>query len=871
MSWLSAVRERLRSLVSGARLDAETDEEMRFHLEMEAAHRARSANLPEAEARRQAALAFGGIDRHREEVRDARGLAWLSGMSLDLKLGARMLVKYPGLTLSGVLAIAVAVALASSFYEFSGDVLNPTIPVPEGDRIVTVTNVDVISGESERRSLHEFEQWRTELRTITDLSVAAQAELSVTTSEGRFAFARGARVAGPGLRVARVEPLLGRLHVDADQEPGTPLAVVLGYDLWQELYGGAPDVIGRTLRVGDEPGTVVGVMPQGYAFPVNQQVWIPLRERASSYARRAGPAIMVYGRLAPGETRKSAQAELTTVGARAAEAYPTTHENLRPRVRRAGDMMGLGILVSLANIPFILFLVVVCANVATLVFARTAARSSEIAVRSALGASRRRLVVQLIAESLVLTAAGTALGLAVTHWGLQLGMQLFWEVQQEPAPFWYDPGVHADTLAYGALLALLAATIIGGIPALKATGRRLSSQLGGGRTGSSAMRFGPVSTAVIVVQVALCVAFLPIAVDAARQLLPDQKLSTPFPADEFLSARIILPPGDGRAALPQPAGALVAQLKQRLAEVEGVSAVAFANCLPGFNHAREPLELEGDTVLKEVLVAGGDADFLQLLGGRIIEGRGFRPEDFTSATGAIVVDELWAREWLRGRNPIGVRVRLTGRDAGAGTQWREIVGVVHDMERGVGPGSYVAFYEPLTPVAGDAVQLFARTTRAPAALTAEVNTAVTGVDPRLKLTDVRPLDDVWRPVLKSNLFFIAAINVVGAVILMFALIGIYSLLSFTVAQRTREIAIRAALGAEPGRILVSIFTRAILQIGLGVIIGAAIAVGAMVRTVEAATDVAAVASLMMLMGLAGCLVPAVRALRIQPTDALRAE
>jgi putative ABC transport system permease protein len=880
MSWRSELRERLRTLTAGERADAELMEEMRFHLEMEAERLAREEGLDPAEARRRAAIAFGGVDKHGAAVRDERGFGWFSGMSLDMKLGARMVRRYPVLALASGVSIAMAVALAAAFFEFFADMARPRIPFDEGGRIVVVQNWDRVAGAPEGRTLKDFEIWREEARSIGTLSAVATGEVGVTTDDGGFEVLRIARLTASMLELGDFNPQLGRRLEASDDVAGALLPVLIGHDVWQSLFESDPSVVGRTLRVGEEPGTVVGVMPEGFGFPVNQQLWAPLRERGSALEPRTGLTVRVYGRLAPGVTREEAQAELTAIGERMAGLYPATHEHLRPRVRTVQEQIGMGDIVRVLNVPFILFLLVVCANVATLVFARTVTRSGELAVRSALGASRRRLVAQLVAESLVLTTMATAAGLVAAQWGLRKGMALFWEVQQMAPPYFFDDKLSAPTIVYALVLSVLAAVVIGGIPALKATGPKLRPQLVQSGT-SGSIRFGAVSTVAIVLQVALCVAFLPAAVMVARDLRPEPHTATSFPADRYLSGRITLqsatapggsPEGVGDAADPGQSGraaAIFGELKQRLAAQPGVKAVAFSSRTPGFNHPVERIQLEADTAQAPVVrVLGVDEDFFDVVDARIVAGRGFDAGEHEFAALQVVVSEEWAAVALAGRSPVGQRIRFNGRN-GNEAPWHEIVGVVAGMERATGPGEPVALYRPLRVVEGDAVQAYLQTALPPVSLVRDVHDLVQDLHPALAASEVMPLDQVWAPVLKADRYFLAGINTVSFVILAFALFGIYSLLSFTVSQRAREIAIRAALGARPRRVIAAIFWPAGLQIGLGVLIGAAVVSAAIVRSPATLALVVAIACSMVLFGLAGCVVPALRALRIQPTEALK--
>src|SRR5690606_9350220 len=268
--------------------------------------------------------------------------------------------------------------LATSWFAFSGEMTRPRIPLDEGDRIVRLRVVDANTSAPEPRQLHEFELWRRELRSMVDLTAAAPLQMRIGGGARRPETVRAMRVTPSMFVLARVAPLLGRPLLDADEDPAAPPVAVIGYDVWRRTFDGDPNVIGRTVRIGTSHRTIVGVMPEGYAFPANQEVWVPLRERAVNYAPREGPGIMVLGRLAAGRSMEEAQAELTSLGARMAAQSPDTHERLRPRIGPMVDFGAESQAARVMNLAFILLLAVVCANVATLVFARTVTREGEI-------------------------------------------------------------------------------------------------------------------------------------------------------------------------------------------------------------------------------------------------------------------------------------------------------------------------------------------------------------------------------------------------------------------------------------------------------------------------------------------------------------
>jgi hypothetical protein len=318
--------------------------------------------------------------------------------------------------------------------------------------------------------------------------------------------------------------------------------------------------------------------------------------------------------------------------------------------------------------------------------------------------------------------------------------------------------------------------------------------------------------------------------------------------------------------------AVLTEAQRRIAAQDGVTGVAYANRMPGFNHIDETFEIEGDTTAyDQVRVSGVDEHFFDVVGARIIAGRGFRPEDRRSELGVAIVASDWAREVFVGRSPLGQRIRYPERPDAQGARWYEVVGVVDGMTRAGGPGSPVAVFEPLRLEEQASAQLYVRTSGAPETLAPQLHELILAVDPAIAIANLQPLDVAWQPVQRSDAFFAGALSVVAGVLLLFALVGIFALMSFTVSQRAREIGIRAALGADPRRLVLSIFSRAFGQIALGVIVGGALVSVHLGGMPGGLALVGSVAGLMVAFGLIGCVLPALRALRIQPTQALRAE
>jgi predicted permease len=913
MRWIDGTRTRLGLIFGRRAAESRMDEEFRFHLDMEAERLVREEGLGPAEARRRALVAFGGVERHKEALRDGRGLAWLGGLSLDFKLGFRMLVKYPGLTVVGGLAMAFAIWVGAVVFEMVMLFVGPTLPLPEGDRIVHLRNWDVQANDPEPRALHDFVAWRQAMRSVTDLGAWEDVARNLKGRDGEVRPVQVAAITASGFRVAATPPLLGRALAPADERAGAPPVVVLGHDVWRARFAGDSAIVGHTVQLGDAYATVVGVMPDGFAFPVAHDAWTPFRPNLIPDAPRRGPGITIFGRLAPGATLDDAQAELAALGRRAASELPDAYRHLQPQVMPYAQMLGMGMtaeggaLLALTQVFALMLVVLVCGNVALLLFARAATREGEIIVRSALGASRRRIVVQLFAEALVLGGVAAAAGLAAAHVALRQWGLPFLEANMGKVPFWLDPRLSPATVLYACALTLLGAAIAGGLPGLKVT-RGIGSRLRAGTTGGGGLRFGGVWTAVIVAQVAVTVAFPAIVLVEVREQQRIRSYDVGFAADEYLAVQLGTEAapgadvdGDTAAAAARRArfGMLVETLRQRVAAEPGVAGVTFVDKLPRTNYGYQRIALDdagapgGKQPLRYTKTALVDPSYFDVLEAPILAGRGFQAADLAPGARVAIVDQGFVDQALLGRNPIGRRVRIADGGTlpdGPGADslpWHEIVGVVKELgmtgaaetTRGIG------LYLPATAGSGFAPQMVIHAQGDPMALVPRVRALAGAVDPTLRLSEVQRMDQVADDLLWILGMWLRASLAMTAVALLLSLAGIYAVLSFTVARRTREIGVRVALGAHRRRVLTAIFRRPLTQVGLGIAAGATlIGVGTvgLSRTTQfsswpsglSAGQVAllvAYAAFMLGVCLLACVVPTRRALRVQPAEALRTE
>ncbi|MHB1168012.1 MAG: ABC transporter permease [Longimicrobiales bacterium] len=905
---------------------AEVDEELQFHLEervrenmargmdADSARAAAQARMGDLKPVRDDCVALLEGERRQEQRREWLTLSWL-----DFKLGFRMLVRYPALTVVSVLAIAFAIWIGTGTFEFAKQVLFPTLPLPAGERIVGIENHDVSTSRANRQLLHDLVTWRSELRSVEDLGAFRVVQRNLVIPGGAGAGGGAgepvhvAEMSAAGFRVARVPPMLGRPLIAADEEPGAPLVAVIGYDVWQSRFGGDPDVLERSIVLGGRQARVVGVMPEGFGFPISENLWTPLRLDPLEHARGEGPSLRVFGRLASGYDLERARAELRALGQRMSAEHPETHEHLRPRIDpHAKSVLGLsGFMVAAGissfNIFAVLLLTLICGNVALLLFARAATRESELTMRSALGASRGRIVTQLFTEALVLGLIGALIGITAAGAGLGWGLRILEDaiLDGQRLPFWFRPELTPSTIGYALLLTLVVAIITGVVPGLKVTGRNVGSRLKQASAGSGGFQFGGIWTPVIVLQIAVMVAF-PIG---AFMTKADEQAATTFESaaalDRYLYARVEMdrdtPGADTSAAVfhARYASRLNA-LEERLQEQPGVRAVTFAERLPLTYHPHRRVEIEGGgaTLTEREARVYGDAaaigyrvssaavalDYPQGMGVEIVKGRDFHSGDLESDARAVLVNESFVRRILGGRNPIGRRIRYMFYEERRGEPyvveeqpWYEIVGVVPDLAMAPHRDTKSAgIYHPTTAAATYPLYLAVRASGDPAALAPVMRATATAVDPALRLYGVMPLVDLLDVELEFYKFWFRITLMISVVAIVLSLAGIYAVLAYTVSRRTREIGIRVALGGSARRVILAIFRRPLAQVAGGVLLGAVL-IQTVVTLAEAslrARSVAVVAAYALFMFgvcMLACIVPARRALGVQPLEALREE
>lgn len=892
--------------------DRDLDDEVEAHL-AEAIDEHIARGLSPQEARYAALRDFGGVTQvkqvHREMRRGFTLMNWL-----DLKLGARLLVKYPGLTIVGGLAMAFAILVGIVVFQFAGLFLYPSLPIANGDRIVALGLRDVADSKDEPKALFDFMLWKQSLRTVENLGASRDAIRTLITADGDARPALVAEMSATGFIVAGAQPLIGRVLTSADEQPAAPAVAVIGHELWRTRFGSDPSVLGRTVQLGSDHPAIVGVMREGFKFPVSHELWVPLKTALLDPTPRSGPAISVFGTLADGQTLETARAELTTHGRRLAAEQKSTHERLEPQIVRYADMMAIGggedLQFMMLIYAFIAMMVMlICGNVGLLLFARAAARESDLIVRTALGASRSRIVAQLFAEALVLGGLAAIVGLFVANLFLRNWAMTFLEANYGNLPFWWDLSMSPVTVLAAIAIMVLAATVAGVMPALKIT-RGMGDRLKQTTAGAGGLRFGGVWTLVIVAQVAVTVVFPAVVWFENVQLGRMQDYNPGFATEQFLAVDVERDSPFSDTSLVDVATerdsrirATLDQFRDRVASQAGVAGVTFVDALSGGELPERSIELADDAddaatrnpdepaPIRYTTVVETDIAYLGVVDAPILAGRGFNAADAEPDAQVAIVDQAFVRNVLQGRNPIGQQVRFKRPNNPAGPgEWYTVVGLVGNLDSGVPyrKGPFAGFYLPATPDRlGSSLHMLIRIRGGdPMTVAPQVRQIAATVDPSLRLVKIQRLNEVNDGMLWVIRLWMTVTGVMSSVALLLSLAGLYAVMSFTVARRTREIGVRVALGGSRQRIIAAIFRRPFIQMGLGVLAGISFiafmtfwypytdgpgAGEAQGLTLQAIAMQAGYAVLMLAVCMLACVVPTRRALKVEPTTALRTE
>ena len=794
-----------------------------------------------------------------------------------------MIRQHPWFSAAIIGTLALGIGVNTTVFTLVNAVLFKPLPFAGGDRIVMIPATQAGQGrDTSSISYADFRDFRAGASSFEQLEAYSGIAANVSEKGNPPERYRGARVTAGLFELLRLRPVLGRAFQTGDEKAGAESVMVIGHGVWKDRYGGDAGVVGRTVRVNEQPAMIIGVMPEDFKFPNAEEVWLNLAPSAE-LEKRDNRTMMMIGLLRPGQTREGAQAELAVVARRLEQQFPDSHKGYGIAVRTFHEMMNGGpirtiFLLMLGAVGFVLL--IACANVANMLLGRALSRRREISIRVAMGASRGRILRQLLVESVLLSVLGGSIGLALSTSAVQAFAAA---VQDVGKPHWIRFEMDYVVFGYFALICLAAGVLFGLAPAIQATRLDLNEALKEGAKSSGSRRSGYFSAALVVLQFTLAVVLSVAAGLMLRSFVAAQAEFASMRGEQILHARVNLPVS--RYATPEARRQFFERLLPRLAALPGARAASMASNIPGSGNSGERFEIAGQPVpeherrpMAGVMTAG--PGYFRLLGVGMIQGRDFDANDGLPGKEAVIVSQEFAAKYFPRQDPVGQKIRFFGEKQLA-REWMTITGVVPNIRHG-DPGQDRG--GPLVAVpynweGQSGMALMIRTAGNAAGLAPALRREIQQADGELPLFGVGTLEENlergrWYLRVFGTLFLVFAVIAMGM-----AAVGIYAVIAHATGQRTREIGVRLALGAGAGTILGMVLRRGMWQIGIGMGLGLTAAyflcrlMTSFLLGVSPADPFTygCVGLTLLIAGLAACLIPARRAARLDPLAALRHE
>jgi putative ABC transport system permease protein len=888
MFWLRLIYTRLYGLLRKNRIEQEMEEEMRFHLRMRTRENIERGMRPD-EAEREARRRFGNVGHIKDLGRDIKGGGFMDTLLQDLRYGVHMLRTRPGFTLTAVITLALGIGANTAIFSVVNTVLLREMPYHNPDQLVQLWE-QKRGSNTLNVSYPNFADWRDESKLFEEMATYAYTGIPLTTGEYPEPV-MGMLASGNLFSLLGVNPMLGRAFTQEDDTPdlGNPI-IVLSHNLWQRRFGSDANIVGKTIIVSSHRLTVIGVMPPGFEFPLQYQrggtllpkvdAWVPLRIDPKSREGRGARHLMVIGRLKPGVTLKQAETELNVVARRLEQEYPSTNKDasvklIELRKQIVGDVRA-PLLALFGAVGFVLL--IACANVASMLLARSVTRQREMAIRVALGSSSKRIFQQLFTEAMILSLCGGLLGLALATASVKLLIALGTD------PRIAQTRVDGQTLIFTMLVAIITGVIFGVAPALQAANPDLNNLIKENScTASGGRGHHRLLNLLVVVEVALAFVLLIGAGVMIKNFLHLQNVNPGFRTENLLTAAVSIMDYNK----PERISGFYQELLDRLQALPGVLSVGAVNRLPlsGSNFTNS-FKIDGvPRAPGEIRIADYRAvssDYFQTMGIPIQQGRVFTNQDHKDAPPVALINNSMARKYFPNLNPIGQRLVInTGIEAAIYGKAipREIVGVVGDVRHtGLDVEARSEMYVPFQQNP-QAMMIVMHTAQEPSAMISALRNAIRAIDPNQLAADIKAMDDLRSESIGQRRYTLFLLSVFAVMALTLSFLGVYGLIAYSVTQRSHEIGIRMALGAKPNYIVRMILRQGLkpVMIGMALGIGVVIALNRIVIsllygvTVSDPATILICTLILIMAGVMACLIPAAKASRLDPVSALRDE
>ena len=878
MSFVDGLLFRLRTLLHPEQHARELRDEIDFHLSLDEMQQARAAE-PRYTARRR----FGNVTHYQEEAREMSGLGFLDMARQDIRFALRTFLHAPAFTAVAVLTIALGIGATAAIFSVVNSVILRPLPYPDADRVVLVWMDN--RRQSNREDYHSYPNLmdlKAQNGVLSHLAPFRENGYNLTGTGEPQRLTAGVLPA-EAFAALGVQPIAGRLYTAANEVDGSDAVAILSHGLWQSAFGGDRAVIGKQIELNGRKRTVLGIMPPRFAFPSERtQLWLPLVVPERAKTARSSYAFPAIGRIKPGVSLERARNEMSTIAKRLEQQYPVNRDYgvyINPLPNHiVGPTLRTALWIMLGAVAAVLL--IACANVANLLLSRAAVREREVTVRLALGASRPRLTRQLLTESLILSAIGGVAGVFLAWAGLR-GLRA---LAPADLPRLDDVGVNLTVLLVTSAVTILTGLLFGLVPALQSSRTTLSSALReGGRGGTSGRGGQRLRRSIVGAQIALVVVLLTGAGLLIRTFVTLQRVELGFSTDRILTMSI--QPTGARYGQPALAVAFYENLLQRIREIPGVIAVGtvttmFLSATPnsgGIYAEGRPGRQDDIEVTYDVASSG----FFQAVGARLVAGRFFDRSDRDSVPQVAVINEHMAKRYWPNATAIGKRYRFGGADTDS-TQspWITVVGVVGDMRRtGVDMPVRDEMFAPFTQSPTLRGLLVIKAAGDPMALAPRVRDVLRAIDPQVPVSAVQTMEQQLSTLIAQRRFSMTLVGAFAGLALVLAVIGAYGVTSYLVSQRTREIGVRLALGADPTKVTRLVVWEGMRVAGAGVAIGIAAAMlttrmaSNLLYGVSPRDPLTIVLVSLLLLGVAAIAnyLPARRAARVDPLVALREE